>query len=336
MFTLTYSNKRLNFGNYNVGYELPYANITYSTVEHGTVSGVATAQIGSTVTVTATPSTGYTLSYITINGTQIVGDSFVVTGNTVVGAVFVEATYCQGNATMARWPGYTVDEPTVWTEISSLPSSIAITESNKPLGYKTSLANDTSNLSSISLSNNCGLWIGDNCYNGTMAPSLNFGTSTRLHVGNNSLNGSSTRTSASVSLAGEVFEFGTNSCTNWDLTVAGPAKIKVKTGSLRTITMANADVRVIFSGRPGIADGSIPPIILSNYVPRVEFDGLTYTMVLSRDYRHDPMRLIAYTGATSREIWCYNMSSTDISMLNSNKFRIVNGDPSLITFVKKD
>lgn len=335
MYNLVYSNHRITFGNVNVGYEYPYASITYSTVDHGTVSGVATAQIGSTVTVTATPSSGYTLSYITVNGTQIAGNSFVVTGDTVVGAVFVEAIYCQGNATMAPWPGYTVDEPTVWTEISSLPSSIAISESNKPLGYKTSLANDTSNLSSISLSNNCGLWIGDNCYNGTTAPSLSFGTSTRLHIGNNTLNGSSTGTSASVNLTGEVFEFGTNSCTNWNLTVAGPAKIKVNTGSLRTITLANADVRVIFSGRPGLADGSIVPIILGNYIPRCEFDGLTYRMLL-RWPTTDLLRLIRTTGTTACEIWCYNMSSSDISMLNSKKSYIIEGNPTLITFIKKD
>lgn len=91
MYNLVYSNHRITFGNVNVGYEYPYVSITYSTVDHGTVSGVATAQIGSTVTVTATPSSGYTLSYITVNGTQIAGNSFVVTGDTVVGAVFVEA-----------------------------------------------------------------------------------------------------------------------------------------------------------------------------------------------------------------------------------------------------
>lgn len=335
MFNLVYDNHRITFGDANVGYKLPYAFITYSTVDHGTVSGVATAQIGSTVTVTATPSSGYTLSYITVNGTQIVGDSFVVTGNTVVGAVFVEAIYCQGDATLAPWPGYTVNEPTLWTEISSLPSSIAISDINKPLGYKTSLVNDTSNLSSISLSNGCGLWIGDNCYNGTTAPSLNFGRSTRLHVGNNSLNGSSTETSASVALAGQLFEFGTNSCTNWNLTVAGPAKIKVNTGCLRTINLANSDVRIIFSGRPGITDGSIVPIILDNYIAHCEFDGLTYGMVL-RPPTTDPMRLIRYAGTGACEIWCYNMNSSVISWLNSAKPYIIDGNPTRITFVKKD
>lgn len=90
MYNLVYDNRRITFGNVNVGYEYPYASITYSSVDHGTVSGVATAQIGSTVTVTATPASGYTLSYITVNGTQIAGNSFVVTGDTVVGAVFVE------------------------------------------------------------------------------------------------------------------------------------------------------------------------------------------------------------------------------------------------------
>lgn len=93
MFNLVYNNHRITFGNVNVGYEIPYASITYSTVDHGTVSGIATAQIGSTVTVTATPSSGYTLSYVTVNGVQIAGTSFVVTGNTVVGAVFTQIVY---------------------------------------------------------------------------------------------------------------------------------------------------------------------------------------------------------------------------------------------------
>lgn len=93
MYNLIYNNHRITFGNINIGFELPYANITYSTVEHGTVSGVATAQIGSLVTVTATPSSGYELSYITVNGVQIVGNSFVVTGDTVVGAVFAQVIY---------------------------------------------------------------------------------------------------------------------------------------------------------------------------------------------------------------------------------------------------
>lgn len=88
MYNIVYSNHRITFGNANLGIELPYANITYSTVEHGTIFGVDKALIGSTVTVTATPSTGYTLTYITVNGTQIEGNSFVVTEDAIVSAVF--------------------------------------------------------------------------------------------------------------------------------------------------------------------------------------------------------------------------------------------------------
>ena len=91
MFNLVYDNHTIKFGNVTVGFELPYASITYSAVDHGSVTGVAMAQIGSTVTVTATPDSGYTLSYITVNGAQIVGNNFVVTGDTTVGAVFVES-----------------------------------------------------------------------------------------------------------------------------------------------------------------------------------------------------------------------------------------------------
>lgn len=67
--------------------------ITYNNTQHGSITGPATSTIGSTVTVTATPSSGYELSYITVNGVQIVGNSFVVTGDTVVGAVFAQVIY---------------------------------------------------------------------------------------------------------------------------------------------------------------------------------------------------------------------------------------------------
>lgn len=88
MYNIVYSNHRITFGNANLGIELPYANISYSTVEHGTIFGVDKALIGSTVTVTATPSTGYVLTYITVNGVQIEGNSFVATEDAIVSAVF--------------------------------------------------------------------------------------------------------------------------------------------------------------------------------------------------------------------------------------------------------
>lgn len=88
MYNIIYNNNRLTFGNFNVGIELPVAYITYSTVEHGTIYGEDRVLVGTTVTVTATPSTGYVLSYITVNGVQIEGNSFVATENATVSAVF--------------------------------------------------------------------------------------------------------------------------------------------------------------------------------------------------------------------------------------------------------
>lgn len=131
MYNLIYNNHRITFGNVNVGIELPYATITYSTVEHGTLTGVDTALIGSIVTVTAIPSTGYALSYITVNGTQIEGNSFVVTENTTVGAVF---TGIVRSVT-------TTSSPVAGGSVTALPNSgiigTEVTLSNTPAeGYE--------------------------------------------------------------------------------------------------------------------------------------------------------------------------------------------------------
>ena len=63
--------------------------ITYSTVVNGSFSGPATAAVGSTVVITASPNTGFTLDYITVNGTQIQGNTFTMPdSNVTVGGHF--------------------------------------------------------------------------------------------------------------------------------------------------------------------------------------------------------------------------------------------------------
>lgn len=68
-----------------------YANISYS-ASHGTVTGPTNVLIGSTVTVTTTPDTNYSLSYILVNGHAITGNSFIADdSNITVTAVFDQA-----------------------------------------------------------------------------------------------------------------------------------------------------------------------------------------------------------------------------------------------------
>lgn len=68
-----------------------YVAITVGNCEHGSVTVDNDRQyINMTVTVTATPDEGYKLKAIYVNGVEIEGNSFVVTGETVVTAEFVK------------------------------------------------------------------------------------------------------------------------------------------------------------------------------------------------------------------------------------------------------
>ena len=57
--------------------------ITVTQPSHGTITAPASAQIGSTVTLSCTPDTGYVLQYFTVNGSQIQGNSFVMPASNV-------------------------------------------------------------------------------------------------------------------------------------------------------------------------------------------------------------------------------------------------------------
>lgn len=406
MYNIVYSNHRITFGNVNIGFDDPYANITYSTVEHGTVSGVARAQIGSTVTVTATPSADYELAYITVNGTQIEGNSFIVTGNTTVGAVFAAIAYTitydavasehctlSGPATATAGTSVTVTvtpdsgyglsyitvngtqitgrtftmpssnvtivavmqeyyyfygtpivssvdyrskliEPASWRNTSYIPSSITVNDYRGNIAYKTSLTNDTTDLTSIRLENDTGFWIGDNCYNGTTTPTFTFNTHALLYVGNNSLNGGTTQLNITSvrNLNNCTWEIGSNSCTNWNLTLDEDMSLIVGSGSLRTLTIKNNEARITFNGMPG-SDQSVIPITIASGYDRCTFNGLTQEMVKPGSTWR---KLISYSGSNNFRILCYNMTAETVAWLNNNKYYFIDGNYSKISFSKQD
>lgn len=70
--------------------------ITVTQPSHGTITAPASAQIGSTVTLSCTPDTGYVLQYFTVNGVQIQGNTFIMpASNVTVSASIAETDYVQ-------------------------------------------------------------------------------------------------------------------------------------------------------------------------------------------------------------------------------------------------
>lgn len=85
-----------------------YCRITVVASEGGRVAVSAnTAKAGDTVTVTATPYRGYVMSAIYVDGAEISGDTFTVTGNHRVSAVFTRLPAVGGNEDF-RLEGITV------------------------------------------------------------------------------------------------------------------------------------------------------------------------------------------------------------------------------------
>ena len=85
-----------------------YCRITVEVSEGGRVAVSAnTAKAGDTVTVTATPYRGYVMSAIYVDGAEISGDTFTVTGNHRVSAVFTRLPIVGGNEDF-RLEGITV------------------------------------------------------------------------------------------------------------------------------------------------------------------------------------------------------------------------------------
>ena len=93
---------------YNSTLDDYYCRITVEVSEGGRVAVSAnTVKAGDTVTVTATPYRGYALSAIYVDGAEISGDTFTVTGNHRVSAVFTRLPAVGGNEDF-RLEGITV------------------------------------------------------------------------------------------------------------------------------------------------------------------------------------------------------------------------------------
>ena len=93
---------------YNSTIDDYYCRITVEVSEGGRVAVSAnTVKAGDTVTVTATPYRGYALSAIYVDGAEISGDTFTVTGNHRVSAVFTRLPIVGGNEDF-RLEGITV------------------------------------------------------------------------------------------------------------------------------------------------------------------------------------------------------------------------------------
>ncbi len=93
---------------YNSTLDDYYCRITVAASEGGWVAVSAnTAKVGDTVTVTATPYRGYALSAIYVDGDAIEGNTFIVTGNHRVSAVFTRLPAVGGNEDF-RLEGITV------------------------------------------------------------------------------------------------------------------------------------------------------------------------------------------------------------------------------------
>lgn len=68
--------------------------VTIGTHTNGTLSASpASGVYGTTITLSGTPNSGYTLDYYTVGGSRITGNTFTLTGNTTVTAVYKSAGY---------------------------------------------------------------------------------------------------------------------------------------------------------------------------------------------------------------------------------------------------
>ena len=92
--TKTYAND--TSANVKGWFEADIRTITVTQPSHGTITAPASAQVGSTVTLSCTPDTGYALQYFTVNGVQIQGNSFTMpASNVTVSASLQQVEYVQ-------------------------------------------------------------------------------------------------------------------------------------------------------------------------------------------------------------------------------------------------
>lgn len=159
-------------------------------------------------------------------------------------------------------------EPSAWTTIPELPSAITLSANGHYSAFSCK-TNDTSILPTISASGgiNCGLWLGDNLYNNTKAPSeIYLGDNmTLLHIGNNTLcSATGTTTIYTKGVVNSTFEFGNNCCTNCnfvpqDIGDWRGVEVIIGEGSLRQLTVCN-NMTITLNGTPG-SKPSLYPIV---------------------------------------------------------------------------
>ena len=126
--------------------------VTIGTHTNGTLSASpASGVYGTTITLSGTPNSGYTLDYYTVGGSRITGNTFTLTGNTTVTAVYKSAgypviyqSYLDGHSTNQF--NYTKTTNNIMLQTSSLNSNwstysgglVTISSSNRgnlPSGY---------------------------------------------------------------------------------------------------------------------------------------------------------------------------------------------------------
>lgn len=122
-------------------------SITYSSVDNGSFSGPSSATYGSTVTITANPSSGYKLNYITVNGVRITGNTFTMPDGpiTISGSFVVDYNPYNLPANTIRVKfkaGYTPTMGDSQTRVSTTPNIWDIYKAGTSLDYLFKDCND--------------------------------------------------------------------------------------------------------------------------------------------------------------------------------------------------
>jgi len=100
----TINNTLVSINGYYLG-QFDRYDVTVAPSEHGSVVATPTrGLIGTTITLSSTPDDGYELDYYTVNGVAIVGNTFTLTGNTTVAAVFKVYAVYDSYVIHLTWP----------------------------------------------------------------------------------------------------------------------------------------------------------------------------------------------------------------------------------------
>ncbi len=104
----TINNTLVSLNGYYLG-QFDRYDVTVAPSEHGTVVATPSrSRIGTTITLSSTPDYGYELDCYTVNGVAIVGNTFTLTGNTTVAAVFKAYSVYDSYVIHLTWPVFNV------------------------------------------------------------------------------------------------------------------------------------------------------------------------------------------------------------------------------------